>query len=201
MSESMHAGMRRSTLTAMSSHTGFSAPGLKLLLVFASSTAWLGCQTGSTGLALEFPDGSLEDADAGSDATDAASEEPTAPKCGPQNCGGACCGDLCVPRNCLGCTTGKVFCPIGGSPQASNGSCVSDCSACDGHVTCYTCAPGSSASQASCAAKAMDCPQRLEEGACPCSVGDAGDAGNTALCPDPNQVCKQVFGQFVCITP
>jgi hypothetical protein len=177
----------------------------------------LACTSGVNGTG-PIPDASSEDGPVGADGgTDAMEESPPVPDsggdedapavgCNASNCGGACCGNACVPRTCAGCAVGNVFCPFF-ALQGSNGTCVSDCSACQTsgapeNVTCYNCSRGAPA--ASCAAQSAQCPQDRDHGACLCG-GNDGDGGEAGTCPGPMQVCTGTdggdAGESVCITP
>jgi hypothetical protein len=131
------------------------------------------------------------DADGGQDATEAA-----APRCNSVNCGGACCGDICLPTSCATCDAGHIFCSNFPPSPYSNGHCVSSCDTCGTGatslpVTCWSCAPKVAGS---CAAAASDCPADRDAGVCTCASGSAGD------CPGGNQVCANVAANNVCLT-
>ncbi len=124
--------------------------------------------------------------------TDAPSETSVAdtgtdaPTCTALNCGGACCGNRCVPRSCAGCQIGTLFCPYSSTVPNSNGQCLGSCASCvvDGtamNAACFSCASGSPIG--SCATTATSCPADTDSGACSCS----SDAGS---CPGSTQVCK-----------
>ena len=131
-------------------------------------------------------------ADSGSDAADGSGASSA---CNPANCGGACCGDQCVPRTCSSCPGAPVFCPFYTTIQNSNGRCISDCAACVADVpaaiTCFVCGGGAPTKR--CAASPNQCPVGLSAGACPCAPGDAG------LCPGPTQVCLAVEAGAECL--
>jgi hypothetical protein len=133
--------------------------------------------------------------DAGDGGTEA--ESPT---CNASNCGGACCGNQCVPRTCAGCATGPTFCPYSLSASSSNGTCVSDCSACNPGdasplFSCASCAAGSPV--VTCAASPTQCPAALAAGACPCSQADSG----AVTCPVATQICLvPTTGPSTCLT-
>jgi len=108
-------------------------------------------------------------ADGGADATDATGTEPdaatdaapdaasdsdtgiadaeatdgggidAAPPCNSNNCGGACCGDICVSRTCATCDAGAYFCPYFLDLIDSNGTCVSSCLACGNDLEAGLC--------------------------------------------------------------
>lgn len=155
--------------------------------------------------ALAVPDANHSDgnrpADANADTGDdgpAVDASDASSACNDQNCGGACCGDQCVPRDCAGCNAGSLFCPFHAGIANSNGYCGTDCSGCNAggtaeHTTCFSCASGTPVG--SCAANSADCPQDLDGGACPCPSGDAGE------CPGAGQTCTTVDGHSVCLTP
>jgi hypothetical protein len=114
--------------------------------------------------------------------------------CTPQTCGGACCGDTCLPRSCAGCATGGLFCPSPG--VTSGGTCVASCGSCTTFgdaASCYACADAGLT--ASCAASSTTCPADLDAGACVCPSGTAEE------CPGPDQVCSTVGGALVCLSP
>jgi hypothetical protein len=129
------------------------------------------------------------DAGDGSDGSDGSDGADGASACNAMNCGGACCGNKCVPRTCAGCAAGTVFCPYDPSAGSStNGVCVQDCSRCvagdaAATVACFSCTFG--APLQVCAETASQCPQDLASGACSCASGDAGE------CPAASEVCAQ----------
>jgi hypothetical protein len=62
-----------------------------------------------------------------------AQAEAAGPECTAINCGGACCGNKCIPRNCsMACDAGGLFCPYDPGFAFSNGFCVASCSDCMG---------------------------------------------------------------------
>ncbi len=106
--------------------------------------------------------------------------------CTQSNCGGACCGNVCRPRSCEGCSAGVAFCPFSTTLISSNGYCVPDCSQCAADdaasplpIACTTC--GAGATTTNCATSATKCPPDLDSGACTCSTD--------ASCPGEGQVC------------
>lgn len=139
------------------------------------------------------------DGDGGEEAAlpDVVTEATPQYSCNASNCGGACCENQCVPRNCAGCATGSLFCPYDLSLSGSNGLCVESCAACTANgsnapTACYTCGGGLTLAQ--CATNPSSCPQTLSAGACPCGSVDASD------CPGSGQTCVDAGAQGVCLS-
>jgi len=78
-------------------------------------------------MSFEQDDGASDGSDASS-ASDASSPgDASGGACNQTNCGGACCGELCVSRTCDGCAAGTIFCPYDPTNPYSNGFCASGC--------------------------------------------------------------------------
>jgi hypothetical protein len=119
--------------------------------------------------------------------------------CSAQSCAGACCGSLCIPTDCAGCSAAPFFCPFSLAVANSNGICLPDCSTCNPgdagalNVACTTCRGGSVTSQ--CTADPGQCPADLPGGGCSCDLDDGG------ACPSATEVCVSSSGSTgVCLT-
>jgi hypothetical protein len=120
---------------------------------------------------------------------------PDGPTCTAANCGGACCGNTCLPsRSCATCASGQSFCAYNSTVLNSNGQCMASCSACtSGSAACFTCS-GATGSGGTCVNSVDQCPKSVANGGCPCSMADAG------TCPGSAQVCAAADAGNVCLS-
>ncbi len=100
------------------------------------------------------PEDARDDAlDAATDAdADADADSSVVVTCTSRNCGGACCGNVCM-RSCAACNGEALFCPYTTLIVNSNGYCTASCDQCDAGGQMLSCAMAGS-----CTAATGSCP-------------------------------------------